>query len=277
MTTPASVVTGAGLRGVYIYPLDANGLIASPTTVTMYRGVHVQGARIINLTDPAPRRIDHVGEDRAFALTMLPPNTFLTGQMQVGKRNRIVDALLTGQAEATIGEGKWWGVGTDMRGFEKQVCLLGYSTTQEADEDGANLGTQAWDITLIPKCKLFQLENNRDENALNINYDLAPYPVTHYPWGTAFSVATEKYKQATMLTGILAGKLVLCAFSGDGATLIFNFPTGVIALSAAKVTVVLKSTGAIISANMTATTTGITFDSGHAPAALADYVVLIET
>jgi hypothetical protein len=264
MTVPASVVMGAGLRGVYLYEIDpTTGYVKPGTMAAPYAGLHVQGARVVNINDPEPRKVTHVGEDRALGLTVLPATEFVSGELRTSKRNRTLDAILTGTAEITLGEMKLFGVGTDKRGYEPQVVLWAYSTTQDSDEASAASGTQLWDGLLMPKAMLVVREPNKDDNALEMAYSLNPYPVTRYPWGKAFAIATEKYLQAAALTSISAGKPRILSAVGDGTTAILAFPTGVVANSTAKISVFIN--GVLTTTNLTAATDKITFTTGSEP------------
>jgi hypothetical protein len=274
MAVPASVVMGAGLQSVYIYKIDpATGYIQLGTMAAPYAGYHVQGARVLTVNDPEARRITHVGDNRALGLTILPAIEFMSGELRTGKRNRIVDAVLAGINEITVGEAKFYGVGTDKRGQEAQVCLIACGNSQEADEGTATSGTKAWDSLILPKAQLMVREGSHDENALEMAYNIAPFTVTAYPWRMAFSASTEGYVQAAALTGISAGIPRLITAVGNATATKVTFPTGIVAVSIDKVVVFNKGTE--VTTGITVTTADVTWQA--APATTDEFVILVES
>jgi hypothetical protein len=265
---------GAGLQGVYLYEIDAaTGKIKNGTMAAPYAGVHVQNARVITVNDPEPRRITHLGDNRATGVTVLPAQEFVTGELRTGVRNREVDEILAGINEITVGEAKYYGVGTDRRGFENQVCLIGYSNSQDADEDSANAGDALWDSLIIPKARLLVREPSKDDNALEMAYTINPYPVTKYPWGVSFAMNTEGYKSAAALTAISKGVLRLITAIGNASATSLTFPTGIEAVSTDKISVFVE--GVLVSAGITKAVGGVTWST--APAATDDIVIVVES
>jgi hypothetical protein len=266
---------GAGLRGVYLYEIDTpTGYIKPGTMAAPYAGYHVQGGRVITINDPEPRRVTHLGDDRPLGLTVLPATEFVSGELRTSKRNRIIDEILTGINEITLGEMKLFGVGTDQRGEEPQVCLWAYSTSQDADEDSAASGQKLWDGLLIPKATLILRESSHDDNALEMAYNLNPYAVTAYPWGLGFIAGTEGYLQAAALTSISVGKPRILGAVGDGSTAILTFPAGIVAVSTTKISVFVN--GVLVTANITKAVGSITWGAGFEPETTDTINVVLE-
>jgi hypothetical protein len=274
MTVPASVVMGAGLQGVHIYEIDpATAKVKEGTMAAPYSGLHVQGARVINVTDPEPRRITHVGDNRALGLTVLPATEFVSGELRTGKRNRIIDEVLSGINEITVGEAKFFGVGTDRRGFESQVCLIGYSNSQDADEDSANAGEALWDSLVIPKARLLVREGNKDDNALEMAYTINPYPVTRYPWGVQFDMANEGYKQAAALTATSIGVLRLITAVGNAIATAITFPSDIEAVATSKISVFVNDV--LVTSGITKAVSSVTWTT--APATSDHIMIAVES
>jgi hypothetical protein len=274
MTVPASVVMGAGLQGVHIYEIDpATGRVKLGTMAAPYAGVHVQGARVINVNDPEPRRITHLGDNRALGLTVLPATEFVSGELRTGKRNRTVDEILSGINEITVGETKLYGVGTDRRGFESQVCLVGYSNSQDADEASAALGEALWDSLIVPKARLLVREANKDDNAIEMAYVINPYPVTRYPWGVAFAMNAEGYLQAAALTATSVGVLRFITAIGNATADDLVFPTGITAVSTDKVSVFVNDV--LVTAGITKAVGQVSWTS--APAITDKIMIVVES
>jgi hypothetical protein len=274
MAVPASVVMGAGLQGVHIYKIDpATGRVQNGTMAAPYAGVHVQGARLININDPEPRRIAHPGDNRALGATILPSLEFVSGELRTGKRNRLVDTVLTGTNVVTVGETKFFGVATDRRGFEAQVCLIGYGNSQDADEASANRGETLWDTIVVPKAQLVVREGNKDDNALEMVYTVNPMPVTRYPWGVTFDMDTEGYREAAALSAISKGVLRLITAIGNGSATAITFPTEIEAVHVDKISVFVDDM--LVTSGITKAVTGVTWTV--APANTADIMIVVES
>lgn len=273
MTVPASVITGAGLRRVYIYELDSAGIPKHAST-TWYAGVDVQGARLLTVNVPQARRIPHIGNDRFQGYTVLPPTDGISAELRSGKKDISLEALLKGQNVVTVGETKWHGVNTDKDGDEIQVALLEYGAAEDRDDASAAKGALRWTSLLLPRATLYSRRGNADENAYEHIFDVTPYAVNQYPWGKAFAVGTEAYTEANALEGIHEGKPRLLSATGDGATAAFPFPAGIVATSVDKVKVF--ENGIDITSTLTVTINGITYSGGSEPANTDKIVCLLE-
>lgn len=261
MTAPSVIRSGVGLRDVQIFALDANGYPAA-TSTTAYAGIDVSGVRNVTINDPEPRQISHFGDDRIFALDVLPPTEPLTGEMVVSKTNDTVDAALTGNKSITVGEAKLFGVNTDLKGSENQVAIIAYQQSLDTDPAAATFGKRVWEFKVMPRAWIIPRENSLDENPTARTYTLRPNFVTQHVWGTAFAVATEGFTQAQLLRGVSEYKPRIVSFKGDGSTT--TFAVGETVVSTAKY--VVWDNG-VTSTTFTGGTTSIVFSpaptSGH--------------
>ena len=270
MAAPGTIRSGVGLRHVQVLALNASGY-PNATATTAYEGVTISGVRALTLTDPEPQQIVHRGDDRIFALDVLPPTEPISGELRAGKVNDVVDAVLTDDLSITVGEAKLFGMGTDQRGNENQVAILAYRQTLDTDPDSANFGARRWEFRLLPRAYVIPREGNLDENAEDRPYTVRPLFVTKYPWGVSFASGIEGFTQAQLLRGISEFKPKIVAFNGNNTVVTFSFPTTAPAAATTKVKVWVDG---VVTTPSTVTTTNFTLASS--PTTDAKVVVFYE-
>jgi hypothetical protein len=265
------IAVGVGLRHVQILAVDTNGYPSTTDTVA-YEGVTISGARAYDVSDPEPRRITHVGDDRVIALDVLPPTEPMTGTLTVAKHNDDVDAVLSDDKSFTVGAAKMFGVGTDNKGEENQVCLVMYQQAQEADAASSNFGQRCWRGFIFPKALLVRQEAGLGNDPAETTYSVYPQYCTKHVWGASFSTTTEGFEQAQGVRFISEYHPKVVGFNGDTSTTTFTLPTGVPAASTATMAVWADGT---VDTNWTLTTTNIT--TATAPDTDSKIVVFYES
>lgn len=266
MAAPSNTKSGVGFRWCQIFALDANGFLAAPDE-NAYEGVQVSGVRSLTLDIPESQQINHVGDDRIFAVDSLPPTESVTGQLVTGKNNFTVDALLTGANVVTKNEKLLFGRATDLQGSEVQVCVLAWR--QALNTTPGESRTRVWDVRLLPVCQLIPMSPSfAQSDPEEMTYTIRPQVVAKYPWGTAFATGTEGFTEAQILDGITVGKPKLIAFLGDNSTVAFSLPASYPASATTKMTVWHYVTSTGVTTDVTGTVTlavgSVTF--GAAPA-----------
>ncbi len=269
MASPSSINSGAGFRHMQILALDTSGYPAASGT-TAYAGAVISGAKTLTIDDPEPRQVVHVGDDRPFALDVLPATEPITGEMTVGKANNTIDAILTPVKEVTIGEAKLFGVGTNRRGDENQVTILAYRQAVDTDPDSSTFGSRVWQFRLFPKAYVIPREVGFTDDAEERTYTVRPQFATKYPWGVSFSTTTEGMTQAQGFRGVSEYKPQLCSFLGNNTLTTFTLPTSTPAVSTSKI----KVWNAGTLTTTTNTTQTVTFQT--APTTNAQVVVFYE-
>lgn len=252
MTAPSGIRQGVGFRNIQILALDSSGYPAA-TATTAYEGVQISGAKSMTITDPEPRQIVHVGDDRVLQLDVLPPTEPISGELNAGKANDVVDAVLTPVKSATVGEAKIFAIGHDQRGNENQVAILAYRQTLEADPSDANYGKRLWEFRLLPKCFVIPREGSLDDNPEARTYAVRPQLATKHVWGAALSASTEGVTMAQAFRGVSEFKPKIVAFKGNNTATQFSLPTGSPATSTAKMSV--WSNGTLQTSGVTTLTT----------------------
>ena len=256
MTAPSVIRSGVGLRYVQVLATDANGYPSTTGTAAgAYEGVTLSGARTLTITDPEPQQIVHRGDDRIFALDVLPPTEPMVGELSVSKANDTVDAVLTPNKSIAVGEAKLFGLGTNRRGDENQVIMLAYRQTLDTDPASATFGIRRWEFRLFPLTYVIPREGSLDENPEARPYTVRPMFVTKYPWGVAFATATEGFTQAQGLRGVSVYKPKLIAFNGNASAATFAFPATEPAADTGKVAVWVAG---VVTTPSTVTTTNFT-------------------
>jgi hypothetical protein len=265
------IVSGVGLRHVQILALDTNGY-PNTTATTAYEGITISGAKAFDVTDPEPRRITHTGDDRVIALDVLPPNEPMSGTITVGKINDDVDAVLSDDKSFTVGAAEMFGVGTDNRGEENQVCLMCYQQALDTDPASGSFGLRRFRGYIFPKTLLVRQEAGMNNDPAETTYNVYPQLTKEHVWGTAFSTTTEGFELAQGVRFISQYKPKLAAFNGDTTTTTFTLPTDVPAASTATIAVWVNGTA---DTSWTLTTTNIT--TSEAPQTDQKIVVFYES
>ncbi len=271
MAAPNTTRSGVGLRNITIFALNSDGYPAATSATTAYEGVQISGARALNITDPEPQQIVHYGDDRVFALDVLPATEPISGSLTVGKVNDAVDAVLTGQNSYTVGEGKFFGMGTDEKGDEQQVGIIAYRQTLDTTPGAAQL--RRWESYIIPVSYLIPTAGNWDQNPEERMYTIRPQVSSKHLWGATFSASTEGYTEAQVVRGVTEYKPKMLAWKGDNSTTTFALSPSVAADNTAKVTV--YADGVDQSAAITVSTNAVVFTT--APTTDAIVVAFYET
>ena len=254
MAAPGTTRSGVGFRHVQILALGTDSHPAA-TDTSEYSGVQISGARSLSINDPEPQQIVHSGDDRVFALDVLPPTEPITGELTVGKVNDAVDAILSDDLSFTIGEAKFFPFGSDNRGDENQVAVLCYRQTLDTDPSSANFGSRRWEFRLFPKCFVIPREGGLSPDPEERMYTVRPQYITTHLWGTTLSTSTEGATQVQGFRGIAEYKPKLVSWLGDNSETDFLFPTTYPAVNTDKISVWVD--GVLTTANITKATTGV--------------------
>jgi hypothetical protein len=230
------------------------------------------GARTLTINDPTPRIISHVGDDGVFSVQVLPPTEVMSGELVMDKTNDPIDAIVSGVSKVTIGQSNVFHEATNMRGYEPQVCALAYSYAQDNDPNSSYFGATLWDWRLFPKATVFFRETGYGQEANTRSYTFTPMYCTAYPWGVAYTQATEGCTRSQAIRGVGYNKPVMVSFLGDGATTGFPFDSQKSAANAAKVTCWVN--GVLQSSGFSASVYGLSFAA--APASNAVIVCYYE-
>lgn len=258
MTAPSLISSGVGTRNLRVFPLNGSGYIAAINT-TAYEGILASGVKGLELTDPQPRFITHMGDDAPFALDILPPTEAMTGQATFGKQNNTLDAALTGIPNFVVGEGNGQAFGTNLRGFETEVGCLVYRQSEDTDPASSLFGSRTWESKIFPRVVFFPLEPGYNDNPEERSYALRPGFVTRHLWGTALATGTEGVTRAQGFRFITQYKPKIVAYVGDNVASEYLFPAAFQAAATGKIAVWLN--GVPRTTNMTLATTGVTFTS----------------
>lgn len=234
MAAPNAISSGVGFRNCQILALDSAGIPAA-TSTTVYEGVQVSGARAMEIAIPDAPQINHLGDDRIFAVDSLPPTESVGGTLTTGKNNFTLDALLTGATVATVGETKFLGRATNLAGSEVQVCLLAYR--QALDTTPGASRVRLYQSVLLPIAQLLPKIPAKNANPEEMQYTIRPQVVSKYPWGVAFATGTEGFTEAQIIEGISYYKPKLVAWKGNASATAFSLPTAAPATATTKMTV----------------------------------------
>jgi hypothetical protein len=222
----------------------------------------VSGVKELTLDEPEPEFVEHFGDDRIFAVDLLPAKSSMTGELRTGKVNDTVDAMVTDNQSFTIAEAKLFPIATDKRGDENQVGMLVYRQSLDTDPDSATYGKRLWEFKILPRTFIVPREGGMGESPEEKAYTIRPMVVTQHLWGEAFSSAVEGCSEAQALRGVSEYKPHIVAWTTNGAATNFAFPTSKPAQATAKIKTWLD--GAVVTAD-TLGTSAIQFTAGSEP------------
>ncbi|MGQ9491730.1 MAG: hypothetical protein ACUVS6_13740 [Anaerolineae bacterium] len=229
MTAPSVRVSGSGFRYAAIYALDSNGYPAA-TSATVYEGIQAEGARTLELNEPEPRIVSISGDDRLYALDVLPATEGMTGTLTIARANMELEALTRAVNSFTLGEARGLVGGiTDKSGNEPQCALLAYRQAL------TEVGARVYESLIMPRVLLLARHSNYTENAAEYSFSVVPQLVTKHLWGAAFSPATEGVTQAQVIRFITQYKPRVVAWKGDNSTTKFLFASNHPAVSVDKI------------------------------------------
>ena len=223
----------------------------------------------MGLTDAAPRKVDHTGDDHVEALDMLPAIVSMSGTLTVAKTNRTVDALIQGITSQTIGEAVAYPFNTDLKGYENQVMLMTYSQSQDTGDASATRGKRTWQAKIFPKAWVVPMENPTVELGHERTYEVIPNIVKQYPWGVSLTTAAEGALTMQGFEMVCEKKPYMAFFTANSVTTSFTLPAA--AYSTAKIKAfTVNSTGVGTALTVTtATTTSVAFTTAPTTGTLA--------
>lgn len=257
MTGPSTIRSGVGLRNFQVMALDTNGYPAA-TDTGPYQGVQVVMVKTLGLTDPEPRIIHYVGDDKVYNIDILPPIEGMRGELTVGARNDALDTILTGVKTVNLGDDfNIMAVGTDQKGEEKQVAVMMYHQAMDEDPDSSTYGKRVWEFKILPRVFMFPREVGANDTPTEQTYTVVPQFVSKHLWGTSLATATDGAGRMQAVRGVSTYKPKVCTFQGNNTATTFAFPVTEPAVSATGIKVWVN--GVLQTENFTAKTTSIEF------------------
>jgi hypothetical protein len=221
MAAPTGDFYGVGARYARALVLNSAGIpAASAASGAVYEGFELATLKNFNVETPDARIIDHYGGDRVRAKTILPPNQSGQATMALGSINPATFAALTGTKVATIGEATVIGHGSNKRGYEPDVCLWA------AQLQTTSGGLERWKMDIAPVAKAMFKNASMNDNPAEYAVNLALMIAQKFPWGIAFTEATQGYTSAEAVSIYTEHFPMLVAFLGDNVVTEFNFATG---------------------------------------------------
>lgn len=269
MPVASGIQYGSGFRFGAVYEIDqTTGRLKGTSSSVPYMGSRFVGAKAWNLSIPKQRRIFHIDADRVGAADFLPPTETASAAIAVSADNMVLDSILTGNKQVTMGEATTIASLTSNQGFEPLIALLLW---QQSLDSSTRLRT--WRSYLIPRAKAIPMESGFGDKEIDGNYDIMMTPSSLNIFGASLSNSIDGATDAQLFRAMTQGRPALAAWLGDGYTTEFTYPSGYTpALSTA--TVVVYVDGVKKTTGITITTTKVTFDV--APVASADINIFWE-
>jgi hypothetical protein len=221
--------SGAGLRAVYVFTLDAEGNPDGDQSGAVgYDGEKVSGARSLTSNVPDSQTIPHIGDDSVIAMDLLPPNELETASLTTAKTNLSLDAVLTGTLVDQLGSDndiEMGGMATDKQGQEVQVFMAATRQALDVEPASASFGQRRWVTKVYPSARVVPKGSSAEQGGADENtYNVVPTPVTETPWGEAFVIATHGYTQAQSLRMISENPILFVRWTGNATLDEFTLP-----------------------------------------------------
>lgn len=193
MTAAAEIVSGVGVRYGQVFVLDSNGLPYQATAnATMETGVQIEGIKTLAATTPAPQRINHLGDDTAYAQDSLPPTEIESFNITTSKTNLALDAYLEGALVKNIGNAEFRVGDSDNRGNEPLVCSMFYRQALDTVDGSPTFGKlRQWHGRIYPSARISPQTQSFEQLATDVTYVATPTKVTQTPWGEDFDGETS--------------------------------------------------------------------------------------
>jgi len=253
MADTSGIQYAGGFRGGRIYELNAAGRIKGNSSTVPYMGIPIVGGKILNLTIPKQRRLNHIDADRVAAADFLPPTEAASAVINVGADNMGIDSVLTANKTRAVGEALSIGSLTSNQGFEPLVGLWMYQESLDAHSR-----LRRWRNFLVPRAKLIPMDAGMADREVDGTYDVLFTPSEVDLFGVPLTITADNETDEQYRRLMSEGVLAMAAWIGDGTVTEFTFPVGYTpAKTIGKVAVfvdgILKTTG------ITVTTTDVTF------------------
>lgn len=254
MTVTSGKQYAVGMRHAQIFALDADGYPNAPST-TAYEGLEIVGAKAFDVTIPDARRIFHTGNDRLLAQDFLPVLEGASAVLRASRNDYDVYAVLTGTNEATIGEAKVIGYGTDQQGSEPDVGMLLFQQSKDGTAK-----TRRWRAYILPVTNAIIKAASMNDSPAEYEFQILPQVVSAHLWGVTFSASTEGFTEAQLVETMTTTKPWIASWAVEAASdTVYLFNTARKATSTAKIhAVALEGTALELTTDYTATTAGIT-------------------
>ncbi len=275
MTAASQQIAAISFRGVQVLALNSLSVPAA-TATTEYAGLRILGAKAFSIERPEWEKVHATGDDRVLATFVLPPQESASGELRVGAFDMTAEALLSGPITIkSAGERKMLPFGTDVTALP-EVCLLAWREAQSVAS--GDVGRAGYEFVLIPRATLFPKGGGFDERAVTERaMGVTCHKTSAYPWGEALAAGTDGHTEMEGVEGSCEYVPRICAFKGDGATLVFAFGTE--AVSTAKIKVYQVTSAGVFSditssGDLTIAVDDLTFGAGKAPAN-GDFIIVM--
>lgn len=217
-----SKTAGVGIRYGAVYNLIDGLPLPAVASATPMNGTLIEGIKTNTVSDPAPRRITHFGDDRAYAQDSLPATESGSFNFTTSKTNMDLDAMLEGGQVRTINSNKFLAGNTDNKGSEPQVLLNIYRQALDVDKSSATFGKlRQWEGRLYPSVRITKTTPSYEAENTDITYEATPTPVKYTAWGEQFTEANWGVTEGEYISYVTDYQPRFNFYRGDGTIVAF--------------------------------------------------------
>lgn len=222
-TLPTGPMTGLDIWRMKFYPLNTNGTIKIPASITPanapYSGLELANPKTFQPNLGTPRTIPVVSQGRVQTTFMLPSIDAKTAEAHLAYIDMETFAELSKVKTRTIGGAKGIAVGTNKQGFEVVGALL-VSQLQAHDENGLDV----WNNYLVPRAKVSITWPAFNENPVDVTLTMSLSAAKKHLWGIALTEADDGATEMTMWPFVTWGAPNIVAWNADGVEDTFVLP-----------------------------------------------------
>ncbi len=284
MPISTRAIVSASFRSTRIYRTNAD-LFPIPMGVTgtaAYPGYEIIGSRGLTLQIPEARRITHTGDDRVLAVTLLPPEDPVTGELTTASLDLEADSILGGLPGAQpLLDGLHTARATDLQGNEPVVWFKTASVGTDVDRTGTTMGASRWWNRFFLGRVVARGPRLEYGSAIESSYSVVANPTRRFPWGTVVDPSTYVYREYNLLEIVTEYPLRMDVAIWDGTDSTFSLtrPAINVGTTANKIAVFVNGARYVEGTQYTVNPARdtITFTDGNIPASGAIVVVVYES
>lgn len=221
------VTSGSGIRRGIVWMLNSDGLPRTgDASANLIQGSLVEKISSMTTTDPEPRRINHLGADRAYAQDSLPSQEVGTFQINMGATNLKLATQVEGTKVKTIaGRVVAAGGNTNKKGNEPQIGFAAFRQSLDTEEGSATFGQlRQWEMRIYGSARVVSQSPSFEGEATDNIYSATPTPVRKTPWNEYFSEDEWGFTESEYVKMNFDYQPIFCFGKGDGTLTAFNLP-----------------------------------------------------
>lgn len=217
--TAKEIVSGVGTRYGAVYELDADTGLPMPAAAssTPYAGVEIEHIKTATATDPAPRRLTHQGEDRAYAQDSLPATELESFSFTTSAVNIRLDVALEGTEVYDETNFTARLANSDRKGNEPLMGVMFYRQALDTDPESASFGKlRQWNTRIYPSARVTPVTPSFEAETTDSTYEGTVTNVNTTLWGEAITETNFGANEGAHIEAVTAAHPRWNFYRGNG-------------------------------------------------------------